>query len=62
MFIPNPNGVLTLSPDVLKTLYIGKGGYDYAHKIIDDVIIYNRALSQEEITTLYNSYNSKIIL
>ncbi len=29
---------------------------------IDDVRIYNRALSQAEITTLYNSYNSKIIL
>jgi hypothetical protein len=27
-----------------------------------DVRIYNRALSQEEITTLYNSYNSKIQL
>ena len=29
---------------------------------IDDVRIYNRALSQAEITTLYNSYNSKIQL
>jgi hypothetical protein len=29
---------------------------------IDDVRIYNRALSQEEITLLYNSYNPKIIL
>jgi hypothetical protein len=62
MFIPHSNSVLTLSPDVLKTLYIGKGGYDYAHKTIDDVRIYNRALSQEEITLLYNSYNPKIQL
>jgi len=30
--------------------------------LIDDVRIYNRALSQAEITTLYNSYNPKIIL
>ena len=29
---------------------------------IDDVRIYNRALSQEEITLLYNSYNPKIQL
>ena len=29
---------------------------------MSDVRIYNRALSQEEIKTLYNSYNSKIIL
>ena len=29
---------------------------------IDDVRIYNRALSEDEIKTLYNSYNSKIIL
>jgi hypothetical protein len=29
---------------------------------IDDVRIYNRALSQEEITLLYNSYNPKIVM
>jgi hypothetical protein len=29
---------------------------------IDDVRIYNRALSEEEITLLYNSYNPKIVM
>ena len=29
---------------------------------IDDVRIYNRVLSQEEITLLYNSYNPKIVM
>jgi hypothetical protein len=29
---------------------------------IDDVRIYNRALSQDEITLLYNSYNPKIVM
>ena len=30
--------------------------------LIDDVRIYNRALSQAEIKTLYNSYNPKIVM
>jgi hypothetical protein len=43
---------------------IGKrqGVNAYFQGSIDDVRIYNRALSQEEITLLYNSYNPKIIL
>ena len=34
----------------------------YMNGSIDDVRIYNRALSQAEITTLYNSYNPKIVM
>ena len=60
MFIPNTRFGLTLSPDTSKILYIGKGGYGYAHNIIDDLRIYNRALSETEIKTLYNSYNPNI--
>ena len=39
-----------------------KWGTIYPNILLDDVRIYNRALSQAEITTLYNSYNSKIQL
>ena len=35
-------------------LYIGKGNHDYFHGVIDDVRIYNRALSEAEIQELYN--------
>jgi hypothetical protein len=35
---------------------------NYFNGSIDDVRIYNRALSQEEITLLYNSYNPKIVM
>ena len=43
---------------------IGKrqGVNAYFQGSIDDVRIYNRALSEEEIKLLYNSYNPKIIL
>lgn len=34
--------------------------YGHINGLIDDVRIYNRALSQAEITLLYNSYNPKI--
>ena len=46
------------------SLFIGarNDGDQHMNGYIDDVRIYNRALSQEEITTLYNSYNSKIQL
>jgi len=46
------------------TLYIGQD-VAYAHHFngaIDEVRIYNRALSEEEITSLYESYRPKIII
>jgi hypothetical protein len=53
-----------LSNSNINTLNIGRrnDGEQYFNGLIDDVRIYNRALSQEEITLLYNSYNPKIIL
>ena len=43
---------------------LGRGwGYERFHNgSIDDVRIYNRALSETEIKTLYNSYNPKIVM
>ena len=45
-------------------VYIGKLPYGnfLINGSIADVRIYNRALSEEEITLLYNSYNSKIVM
>ena len=42
--------------------YIGsfRGSFNFFNGSIDDVRIYNRALSQAEITLLYNSYNPMI--
>jgi len=45
------------------TIRIGAYGTNWDFKgSIDDVRVYNRALSEEEITLLYNSYNPKIQL
>ena len=43
-------------------LHIGGGASNNFNGSIADVRIYNRALSQAEITTLYNSYNPKIVI
>jgi len=37
-------------------------GTQYLNSLINNLKIYNRVLSQEEITLLYNSYNPKIKL
>ena len=53
------------SPDVQPTnIYIGAraGSLEFFDGLIDDVRIYNRALSETEIKTLYNSYNPKIVM
>ena len=54
---------ITIAPNSYR-LRIGRNSSAayYFNGLIDDVRIYNRALSQEEITLLYNSYNPKIIL
>ena len=65
------NGEIIMNKPKLKNLVgtssnlrIGNANtFDSRHKgSIDDVRIYNRALSQAEITTLYNSYNPKIVM
>jgi hypothetical protein len=40
----------------------GHGETYHFNGLIDDVRIYNRALSETEIKTLYNSYNPKIVM
>ena len=48
---------------IVNIAYVAIGKYSISlDGLIDDVRIYNRALSQEEIILLYNSYNPKIIL
>jgi hypothetical protein len=57
------SGTIDSSPD--EHLFIGKriiSPYMFFNGLIDDVRIYNRALSEEEITLLYNSYNPKIVM
>ena len=52
-FVINKMGIGSAVADTWCTYFNGS---------IDDVRIYNRALSQAEITLLYNSYNPKIVM
>ena len=64
------NGNLVITRTAVDSIYQGAntiiGSYDSTegrfNGSIDDVRIYNRALSETEIKTLYNSYNPKIQL
>lgn len=50
----NISGGLNLSGNYINHVLIGGTGHYFFDGAIDDVRIYNRALTQEEITTIYN--------
>ncbi|GBE19284.1 protein metal binding site [archaeon BMS3Abin17] len=53
----NSTNLPTKTPDTSQNVEIGKAGYrnNYFNGIIDEVAIYNRALTHDEISELYNS-------
>jgi hypothetical protein len=57
-----PTGSLTLSTTNQATFRIGEVGGGSSTHSVDDVRIYNRALSGNEITNMYKSYNPQINL
>ena len=52
----NATGALNMSGSYTDRLLIGGTGFYYFHGLIDDVRIYNRALSSNEVSTIYNLY------
>ena len=56
---PSPSGLMD-SDGTAKIIIAGKELGDYFNGDIDDIRIYNRALSTDEISLLYNSYRSGV--